>query len=127
CDEVSPAALAAMRARARSIQPIGVAGWRTSLRTAEGSEMLNGFEVSPNAFSLIGATFALGRGFAADADQPGVPPTTVLSYKFWQERFAGSRGVLDSIVMIGGKARTVVGVLGKDIVFPMAADVYAPL
>src|SRR6185312_5373014 len=100
CDEVSPAALAAMRARARSIQPIGVAGWRTSLGTAEGSEMLSGFEVSPNAFTLIGAPFALGRGFAA---------------------------VLDSAITIGGKARTVVGVLGKDIVFPMGADAYAPL
>ena len=127
CDEVSPAALAAMRARARSIQPIGVAGWRTSLGTAEGSEMLSGFEVSPNAFTLIGAPFALGRGFAAGADRSGASPTTVLSYKFWQERFGGSRGVLDSAITIGGKARTVVGVLGKDIVFPMAADVYAPL
>ncbi|HWH51358.1 MAG TPA: ABC transporter permease, partial [Gemmatimonadaceae bacterium] len=127
CDEVSPAALAAMRARAPSIQPIGVAGWRTSLRTVEGGEMLSGFEVSPNAFTLIGAPFALGRGFAADADQPGAPPTMVISYKFWQERFGGSRAVLDSAITIGGKARTVVGVLGKDIVFPMLADVYAPL
>src|SRR6185437_10972527 len=78
CDEVSPAALAALGARARSIKPIGVVGWRTSLRTAEGSAMLNGFRITPDGFTLIGAPFALGRGFAADADQPDAPPTTVL-------------------------------------------------
>jgi putative ABC transport system permease protein len=127
CDEISPAAFAALGARSPAIKPIGVVGWRTSLRTPEGSEMLNGFRITPSGFTLIGAPFALGRGFAADADQPGAPPTAVLSYKFWQERFAGSPGVLDSVITLAGTARTVVGVLGKDIVFPMVADVYAPL
>jgi predicted permease len=106
---------------------VATASWRTTLRTSDGSEIVDGVHVSANTFAVMSAPFALGRGFAAGADRPNAAPTTVLAYQFWHDRFAGSRGVLDSVITIGGTAYTVIGVLAKDVVFPQAADVYAPL
>src|SRR5262249_46233098 len=77
-------------------------------------------------FRTIGAPFALGRTFGDDAGQPGRTPVIVLSYKFWQRQFASSPHVVDSTIMVSDKAYTVVGVLAKNVDFPMAADVYAP-
>jgi putative ABC transport system permease protein len=124
CTETSPAALAALQSRAPSITAIGVANTRVALRTSQGSEALNGFDVSPNAFEAIEAPFAAGRGFPGDAGRPGAPNYVVLSYDFWRRRFAGSRGVIDSTITLGDQRFSVTGVLGKDVIFPMAADVY---
>lgn len=127
CDDASPAALVALRTRARSMAAVATAFWRTTLRTENGSEIINGFQVSADAFATLGVPFALGHGFAPDAGQPAVTKATVLSYKFWHDRFAASRGVIDSTIIIGGTPYTVIGVLARDVVFPMAADVYAPI
>src|SRR6185503_4931652 len=126
CTEVSPAALAALRTRAPSIIAIGAANSRLALRTANGSEPLSGYAVSPNTFEAIDAPFAAGRGFSKDAGQPDAPKFVVLSYDFWQRRFGGSRGVIDSTITLGERPFTVTGVLAKDVVFPTAADAYTP-
>jgi putative ABC transport system permease protein len=126
CTEVSPAALAALRTRAPSIIAIGAANSRLALRTANGSEPLSGYAVSPNTFEAIDAPFAAGRGFSKDAGQPAAPKFVVLSYDFWQRRFGGSRGVIDSTITLGERPFTVTGVLAKDVVFPTAADAYTP-
>jgi putative ABC transport system permease protein len=127
CNSSSPAALFALRTRAHSMAAVATASSRMTLRTASASEIVAGVQLSANALAVVGAPFALGHGFAAAADRPNAAPTTILAYKFWQEHFASSRGVLDSIIVLGGVAHTVIGVLGRDVVFPEAADVYTPL
>lgn len=127
CDQASPAALFALRARAHSMMTVATAFWRTTLRTTDGSEIVNGFTVSADAFGTLGIPFALGHGFTPDAGRVASPRTTVLSYKFWHDRFAASPRVLDSVVTLGGVPYTVVGVLAQDVVFPTAGDVYAPI
>src|SRR5437868_4683137 len=130
CTQLSPAALAALETRAPSITAIGTSHSSVALRSSRssnGSEALVGFVVSPNAFETIGAPLAAGRGFPNDAGQPGAPNYVILSYDFWQRRFAGSRGVIDSTITLGERPFAVTGVLGKDVIFPTAADVYTPL
>lgn len=127
CTELSPAALTALGTRASSMTAIGVAAWNPALRFGEGSAMVQGYQVSPNTFEAIGAPFALGRGFPASATSHEGSGVVVLSYHFWHDRLAASRGVLDSVITLGGNAYVVTGVLGEDVIFPMAADVYAPL
>jgi putative ABC transport system permease protein len=127
CTELSPAAFVALKQRATAFTAISAYNWVTALRGAEGSEAAKGFGVSPNTFETIGAHFAAGHGFPKDAGLAGGPKFVVLSYDFWHRRFNGSRGVIDSVITIGGQPRTVVGVLSKDLVFPMAADVYEPV
>ena len=126
CTQTSPAALAALATRAPSITAIGMLRSRAALRSSNGSEALDGFSVFPNAFETIDAPFAAGRGFPNDAGQPGAPNYVVLSYDFWQRRFGGSRGLVDSTITLGERPFAVTGVLGKDVVFPTAADVYTP-
>lgn len=127
CNQTSPAALIALQTRAASLVPFAAATWRTTLRTTDGSEIVDGFTVSPRSFAALATPFALGHGFAADAGEPSASPSAVLSYRFWHDRFAGSPSVLDSVITLGGAPYTVVGVLAKDVVFPTATDVYAPI
>lgn len=126
CTQLSPAAFAALQQRARSITTIGTYDWTSALRGTDGSEPVKGFVVSPNTWQAIGARFAAGRGFPADAGAEGGPQFVILSYDFWRRRFNASAGVIDSVITLGEQPRTVVGVLAEDVVFPMAADVYAP-
>ena len=126
CTQTSPAALAALETRAPSITAIGVLRSSVALRSPNGSEALNGFAVFPNTFKTIEAPFAAGRPFPNDAGQPGAANYVVLSYDFWQRRFAGSRGVVDSTITLGERPFAVTGVLGNGVIFPMAADVYTP-
>ncbi len=125
CTEVSPAGLAALRTRAPSIVPLGVVGWSTTLRTSDGSTFLRGFRLSANAFELLEAPFAVGRGFPDDAGDAGGPRFVVLSYDFWRHQFDGRGSVIDSVITLGGDPYRVTGVLADGVVFPMAADVYA--
>jgi putative ABC transport system permease protein len=126
CTEVSPAGLAALRTRAPSIVPIGVAGWTPTLRTSEGTTLLSGYRLSANAFEVLEAPFAAGRGFPNDAGDAGGPRFVVLSYDFWRRQFDGRRSLIDSVITLGGDPYRVTGVLADGVVFPMAADVYAP-
>ena len=126
CTQTSPAALAALATRAPSIIAIGTIRSGLALRSSNGSEALAGFSVFPNAFETLAAPFAVGRGFPNDAGQPGAPNFVVLSYDYWQRRFGGSRGIVDSTITLGERPFAVSGVLGKDVIFPTAADVYTP-
>jgi putative ABC transport system permease protein len=128
CDDASPAAFLALRARARSMSAVAATTqWRTSLRRASGSEMADGYLVSANLFSMIAAPFALGHGFASDADTPGHDGVVVLSYSYWKDAFGGRKSIIDSTITLSGKAHRVVGVLARNLIFPTSADVYAPL
>jgi predicted permease len=126
CTELSPAAFVALQRRAPSMAVIATYNWSTSLRGTDGSEAARGFAVWPTTWETIGARFAAGHGFSKDAGLEGGPKFVILSYDFWQRRFNASRAVVDSVITLGEQPYTVVGVLARDIVFPMAGDVYVP-
>ena len=130
CDNASPAALAALSERATTLSAVGAAQlWRAALNghADAPSDLVIGYRVTPNLFALVAAPFALGGGFARDAGTPGRDGVTILSYDYWHDRFRGSRGVLDTTVMLDGAPRRVVGVLAKGIAFPEGVDFYTPL
>ena len=64
--------------------------------------------VSANFFSVLGIGARLGRVLA-----PSDVNAAVLSYDFWQRRFAGSPSILGRGIRVNGRAITVVGVLPK--------------
>jgi len=67
--------------------------------------------VSGGYFTVLGASPILGRVFtAADDGAPGSAPYAVLSYEFWQRRFAGSPAVLDSRIRFSKADLRVIGV-----------------
>ena len=87
--------------------------------------------VSGNFFGTLGVGAAVGRTIQESDDQaPGASPVAVLSYGFWNRRFARDPSVLGSRVNINGYPLQVVGVLepGFDGIEPgVETDVYIPI
>ncbi len=66
--------------------------------------------VSGNYFSTFGISPFNGRMFTPQDDQPGAPPTAVMSYRAWEQHFGSDPSVVGSSFMIDGKPFTVIGV-----------------
>jgi predicted permease len=67
--------------------------------------------VSGSFFSMMGIRPALGRFILpSEGETPGADPVVVLSYAYWQARFAGDRGIVGRKVSIDGQPATIVGV-----------------
>lgn len=81
-----------------------------SLRTEGEPRLEAGMLATANYFQVLGVRMALGRGFDPEEDRIGGPPVVVLSYKLWQERFAGDPSILGRPVTVNGHPLTVVGV-----------------
>ena len=54
------------------------------------AEYVDGREISPELFSVLGVPLARGRAFLAEEDRPGAAPAVIVSDGFWQRRFGGS-------------------------------------
>ncbi len=75
------------------------------------TERVFGMLVSGNYFSSLGLTPALGRFIQpAEVVRAGADPVVVISYEFWQTRFASSPSVLGQTVRVNGQPLTVIGV-----------------
>jgi len=67
--------------------------------------------VSGNFFDVIGVRPAAGRFFTAKDDvTPGAHPVVVISYAYWQQRFAGSESAIGKQVTINNTPMTIIGV-----------------
>ncbi len=76
------------------------------------TERVAGELVSGNYFPVLGVTAAIGRLFSASDDEfQGAHPVAVLSYGFWQRRFAGDPGIIGQKLIIHGYPFTVIGVI----------------
>ena len=87
--------------------------------------------VSGNYFDVLGVGAAAGRILTSQDDRtPGAHPVLVLSYAFWQRRFAGAPDAVGRAVSVNGTSFTVVGVARKGFFGTrpgFGPDVWAPL
>jgi len=67
-------------------------------------------EISSELSSVLGVTLWRGRAFLPEEDRPGAAPVIILSYSFWQRRFAGIPAAIGSSIAFEGKRYTVVGI-----------------
>jgi predicted permease len=71
-----------------------------------------GHLVTGDFFSVLGADPLLGRTFTpADADAPGKNPVAVISYRYWQQIFAGDPSIVGRTITVNGTLFTVIGVM----------------
>ncbi len=82
---------------------------KVSVRVGAEPEQVYGEMVSGNFFSGLGIQPALGRGFTI-GDELQHAPIAVLSYSWWNRRFAASRSVLGETFFVKGVAFIIVGV-----------------
>ena len=67
--------------------------------------------VTGNYFSALGIKPALGRLFLpGEGETPGSAIQVVISYSYWQKRFASSASVIGKQVLVDGKPATIIGV-----------------
>jgi predicted permease len=77
----------------------------------EPAEMAPGLQISANFFSTLGVEPELGRTFRDDENTPGRRRVAILSYRYWQNRFAGDPRIIGRTVRIDGEPHEVVGVM----------------
>ncbi len=86
-----------------------------SLRVTRG--MLDVFQLQP----------AIGRNFLPEEDRPNGAKVVLLGHDLWRRQFNGDPNVLGRVLKLDAEPFTVVGVLPREAVFPIAADVWFPL
>jgi predicted permease len=88
-------------------KPAQVEGSGASVEAAPANVEL----VSGSYFSVLGVNPILGRAFGTEVDNPrDANPVAVISYGFWQERFAGARDVIGRKLRVLRTTYTVLGV-----------------
>ncbi|HSS19144.1 MAG TPA: ABC transporter permease [Pyrinomonadaceae bacterium] len=83
-------------------------------------ERVQGMRVTANFFPLLKVNLFRGRNFLEEEDQRNAPPVTIISYEFWQSRFAGNEAALNQQITLNGKPHTIVGILPPAFQFPLS-------
>jgi predicted permease len=83
----------------------------TNLTGAKQPEHLEMMEVSPNYFSMLGATPELGRLFGHQDFALGFAPAVVISDALWRRSYGADPGVLGRSLRLDNDLYTIVGVL----------------
>jgi putative ABC transport system permease protein len=126
---VNPENFLSWRERTRSFEEMAAVETLPANLTGVGDPVsLAGDRVSPQYFSILGATPAVGRFFVAEEGTPGRDTVAVLSYGLWQSRFGGDPAIAGKKIMLDGAPHTVIGVTSRTFHMPgRRADVWMPL
>src|SRR5215468_6057923 len=91
-------------------------------------EMVYGGKLSRNVFHLFGVPPLMGRTFADDSwtSTSDFAPVAVLSYRYWQTRYAGAANVIGRTVQVDGQQHTIIGIMPERFRF-LNVDLYIPL
>ena len=92
----------------------------------EESERVEGLEVTPNLFGMLGIRPALGRDFVAAEGERGAARVAILSHALWQRRYGGDPAIVGRVVDVDGTPHTVVGVMAEGMRFPETALLWVP-
>lgn len=100
----------------------GIAGYDWTfnfLIRNDGSQSMQGMEVSKDYFRLMGLKTALGRGFDDSDFQQGHVTSILLGYEFWQRAFGGDKEIIGKTVRISrwDSSPVVVGVMEPGVRF----------
>jgi predicted permease len=105
-----------------------VAGYQESTYDLTGQDeprKVQGARLTSNVLSVLGAAPMLGRNFTLDEDRIGNEKVVILSYRMWRSLFASDPNVLDKPITLDRQPYTVIGVMGKDFVFPIETQLDA--
>jgi predicted permease len=116
----------------RTFQSLGV--WDTATASVTGlaePEQVRAVEVSDGVLQALGVPPVVGRWLAAADQLPHGRETVMLSYGYWQRRFAGDRAVIGRNLLVDSRPREIVGVMPQgfrsvdadfDVVVPLAFE-----
>jgi putative ABC transport system permease protein len=87
-------------------------GTSVNLATASHPEQVQAWKEGPGFFAVIGQSLLLGRDFLPEEGEVGKDHVTILTYRFWLDRFGGDRSIVGTTIRLNDEPYTVVGVLG---------------
>ena len=94
--------------------------WRSTRASVTGMgepEQVPALVVTYGTLPAVDVPPMLGRWFTASDDNAGTPETVILSYGYWQRRFAGSASVIGTRVTVDSRPREVIGVMPQSFRF----------
>jgi predicted permease len=102
-----------------------------SISDGQDADRAFGVLVSGNYFDVVGTRPVLGRTFAKEEDEsPAGAPVIVISYAFWQRRFAGATSVVGRAIKVNDRPYTVIGVMPANFLgtsLGLAVDAWVPV
>jgi putative ABC transport system permease protein len=120
------------RAQAHSFRGMAVVsngGLRLILNDQSGTpETCDGTQLSADSFQVLGQKPILGRDFAPSDEAPGAPAVAILTYGFWQRRYAKDPSLVGRTIRLNGTPTTVIGIMPPGFDFPHhRVDLWVPL
>ncbi len=89
---------------------------------------LQGMQVSPSFFSILGIWPALGRSFLPEEGLPGHDHVAILSFALWRSRFGGDPSIVGKKITVDGEPSTVIGVMPRGFKLPKyTPEIWTPL
>jgi predicted permease len=125
---LSPGMYAACKESASVFESFGVWTSGATIVTGMGDpEQLVSVTATQGVLPALGVPAYIGRWFSNEDDTAGSPPTVILSYGYWQRKFAGDREVLGRTVIIDFVPHQVIGVMPRDFQFVnLSSDILLP-
>ncbi|MFO8173723.1 MAG: ABC transporter permease, partial [Longimicrobiales bacterium] len=119
---------AVLEDESQAFQEVGM--WtseRVSITGMDEPEEVRAIRLTHGTLPALGIQPALGRRFTVGDDSPGNPETAILSYGYWQTRFAGDPSVLGQTLRVDGVVREIIGVMPEALDFmDYDPDLYVP-
>jgi putative ABC transport system permease protein len=100
------------------------------VRTADAVERIRMSTVSGRYFEVLGLRAAVGRLITEADTAPAAPPVVVLGHDLWQRTFRSDPAIVGSVITVGGRACTIVGVAGErfhGLELGLGYELWAPL
>jgi len=120
--------LADWRAQNHTFSDMAMYGWIHDMNASRDgrAEIVHGVPTEVNFFGVLGVPPLLGRTWAPDEGQAGKNQIAVLSYAFWQGRFAGNPDVIGQKIELDAQPYTIVGVMPPGFRYPSRAQLWFP-
>jgi putative ABC transport system permease protein len=116
--------------RNRSFEALAVRrDWQPVLVPSGEPARLDGEQVSPDYFRVLGVPPSLGRDFVVDDEVSGAPRVAIVTEGFAQRRFGSAEAVLGRAVLLDREEYTVVGVMPREFENALApsVEIWTPL
>jgi predicted permease len=99
-----------------------------SLTGAGDAQQIKAEFISSDFFAILDVKPLLGRTLLFGEDRIGAAPIALITEGLWQQKFSGSRDIVNKTITLDGTGYTVVGILPESFrLFERAPEVYVPI
>jgi putative ABC transport system permease protein len=115
--------------KAATFEHVGAVGSRpfTIAHPDRQVESVRGAYITPRSMALLPASPIAGRTLIPADGSPGAEAVVLIRDSLWKRRYGADASVVGRQIEIGGKMRTVIGVMPDTFEFPSSGEIWLPL